>query len=269
MASLVEAAEARQDIYHPDLIQAKERVMQEAEQSRKGGWVVMNADLREAIVKLWEDPAIRAALRDGAYSVEGASALEYFMERHERVLDMDFVVTADDWARSYRRRAGLETVEYEKSRLKFKIHDLRAMVLRGEPRKWIHMFDGASGIYYVVPLDQYDERLYEDYRYNRLEEDIREFDHTINRYAICDIPVFLFFSNIALFREKLLRSPVKVLDRANPENNRWIDYNGPDASGGDAHDAEEAFDAALDYFRDKFVDVNATRNRRKFLSILI
>jgi guanine nucleotide-binding protein G(i) subunit alpha len=84
-------------------------------------------------------------------------------------------------------------------------------------RKWIHCFEYAVSIIFVVDLACYDQYPLEDPCQNGLMETLRHFDAVVNSRWFMRTSVILLLTNVSEFKCKLAHSPFA---------NYWPDYSG-------------------------------------------
>lgn len=76
---------------------------------------------------------------------------------------------------------------------------------RSERRKWIHCFEGVSAILYVMAINEYDEKLFEDESVNRMHESIELFASVCKEKFLKNIPIIVFLNKVDLFMDKILK----------------------------------------------------------------
>ena len=84
-----------------------------------------------------------------------------------------------------------------------------------ERRKWIHFFDGVTGIIFAASLTSYDEVLWFDEDENGMMESLQVFNEQVNNTLWTspvngNIPIFLFLTKSDLFVDKIKRVPLTV-----------------------------------------------------------
>ena len=96
----------------------------------------------------------------------------------------------------------------------------------------------------MAASSEYDQVLFEDSKVNRLTEAISLFTETCNSKWFVNTPMILFLNKKDLFEEKV---KVKSI-RSSPE---FEDYKGE----------EHSYEDGVNYFKDKFLEVNTNPNR--------
>ncbi len=81
---------------------------------------------------------------------------------------------------------------------------------RSERKKWVHCFQDVTAILFVVAMNSYDMRLYEDENVNRMHEAIQLFDEICNSKWFRATALVLFLNKSDLFKEKIEKVDLKV-----------------------------------------------------------
>merc|ERR1711916_159161 len=95
---------------------------------------------------------------------------------------------------------------------------------RNERKKWIHCFDQVTAVIFVAAISEYDQVLYEDNSMGRMDEAVLLFDEICNSKFFKQTSMILFLNKRDLFREKLLKVPIKVSDG---DHERYTNFKGP------------------------------------------
>lgn len=256
--ALLEASDRFVPLANEDLKEAKEAIVKQANgmHSSFQETKLVNDKIREMLVSLWNDEGIRETWEKHQSDIQAQNSLEYFMDHAERVLRPEFEVKEEDWLRARLRTTGILSEEFTISKVKFNVYDVGGQ--RNERRKWIQVFSNVTSVIFVSAINEYDEVLFEDTNVNRLVESLNLFEEMVNHEEFVDAGMILFLNKIDLFREKIMRIPIKHED-ANPMKSRWTDYIGADCVPGmeiDSPEFEQCFEDALDYFTVRFVNLN-------------
>jgi guanine nucleotide-binding protein G(i) subunit alpha len=203
----------------------------------KGG-EVYTEDIHKCVVSLWKESVFKeslAACRTEYHIFDGA---EYFFDDLDRLKPPKYIPNTQDALRCRRKTTGvIEFTCYPqiegKGTVAFKLVDVGGQ--RNERKKWPQFYEGITALMFVVSLNEYDQKCYEDDTTNRMVESIDLFDENTNG-PFKQRPVILFLNKIDLFKEKIQRSPL---------SNTFSDYTG----GGD-------FEKGIDFIRNKFLSTN-------------
>eukprot|EP00761_Pharyngomonas_kirbyi_P003643 gb/GECH01003647.1/.p1 GENE.gb/GECH01003647.1/~~gb/GECH01003647.1/.p1 ORF type:complete len:352 (+),score=62.47 gb/GECH01003647.1/:1-1056(+) len=202
----------------------------------------VNFELDESMAKriktFWEDAAVQQAF-DRRAEFQLFDSCAYFLNDIERLGCDGYVPNQTDVLRCRVKTTAISEMEFTIEKLKFRIVDVGGQ--RTERRKWIHAFDNVTGIIFVVSLSEYDQRLRESKKTNRMMEALSLFDEMCNSVYFKDTPCLIFFNKSDLFDEKIKHTDLKVC---------FPDYNG----GCDR-------DAAIDFIIRKFSKRNRSRKR--------
>ena len=131
-----------------------------------------------------------------------------FFNDIERIGEANYIPTNQDILRCRVRSTGIDEAEFEVTGLEFKMLDVGGQ--RSERRKWIHCFDCVTAVIFCASLSEYDQVLREDQSQNRMKESILLFDEICNSPWFRDTTFLLFLNKTDLFREKIVRVPLKV-----------------------------------------------------------
>ena len=233
---------------------------QRVHNEQDGTAIQMNAELLNCLVGVWKNESVQAAWEQCRGEPEFED-LAYFMNNADRVLQHDSVVSIEDWGHVNLQSTGVDS---HKCSLRvhsiWEIHD--SSRLGCNTKKWQHMFANAKELFYVVPINEYDQGSLGDPGVNAIRSDMDEFANIVNGEFNHDKGIFLIFTNYTMFCEKLRTIPIKVLDSSHPERNRWTDYTGIESMAEATVDAREVADQGIEYFKRKFVERVEGRNYR-------
>jgi len=133
--------------------------------------------------------------------------LQSFFDNIDRIAKADYTPTQDDLLRARARTTGITEITFELSGVHWRMMDVGGQ--RNERKKWIHCFQDVTALIFCVALSEYDMKLYEDERVNRMHESITLFDEICNCQWFGDTSVILFLNKRDLFEEKIKRVDMK------------------------------------------------------------
>ncbi|CAM9999882.1 unnamed protein product, partial [Discosporangium mesarthrocarpum] len=84
---------------------------------------------------------------------------------------------------------------------------------RNERRKWIHCFDNVKAVVFLVGLNGYNQRLFEDSNMNKMQESLKLFKQAsalLSHSLFAPVPVFLFLNKKDIFETMIRRIPLSV-----------------------------------------------------------
>ncbi|KAJ4470241.1 guanine nucleotide binding protein alpha subunit [Lentinula aciculospora] len=194
---------------------------------------VLPEDVANSIRGLWNDPAVKEAVRRSREFQLNDSAVYYF-DSIDRMSASGYVPNDQDILRSRVKTTGITETTFQVGELTYKLFDVGGQ--RSERKKWIHCFENVTALVFLVSLSEYDQMLYEDQNVNRMQEALILFDSICNSKWFIKTSLILFLNKIDLFAEKLPKSPLG-------------DYF-PDYTGGDN------YDAACEFLLQKFKKLN-------------
>jgi len=199
---------------------------------------VFNQKIADSVKSLWGDNAIKQAYeRRNEYHLMDSA--EYCFANIDRMVKPDYCPTVEDVLRVRARTTGIIETTFTVKDVNFRMVDVGGQ--RSERKKWIHCFEDVTAIIYCVALNEYDMKLFEDEKVNRMQESLELFEEIVNSKWFTKTAVILFLNKLDLFKDKIKKVDLKVL---------FPDYNG----GADV-------DAAVKFITEQFIAL--LRNERK------
>lgn len=196
--------------------------------------LVSRTQVAEAITNLWEfDSGIRQCFnRANEFQLETNAA--YHFDNIMKFSDPNYLCSDMDILKGRIKTTGITETSFHIRNCKFKVLDTGGQ--RSERKKWIHCFENITAVLFVLAISEYDQKLFEDERVNRMHEAILLFDTLCHSRWFINTPFILFLNKIDLFETKLVQSPLKKY---------FPDYEGK-------LDVNEA----INYFENKFLGLN-------------
>jgi len=136
------------------------------------------------------------------------SSADYIMANLDRYAAPDFVPSPEDVLRCRARTTGIHEIEFDIESMHFRMVDVGGQ--RSERKKWAHCFEDVTAIIFVVAMDGYDMKLYEDENVNRIQEARKLFDDIVNSKWFQATNIVLFLNKSDLFAEKIKTVDLKV-----------------------------------------------------------
>jgi len=173
----------------------------------KGG-EVYTEDVHKAVVSIASEKIFMeslAACRSDYHIFDGA---EYFFSDLERLKPPKYIPNTQDALRCRRKTTGvIEFTCYPqidgKGTVAFKLVDVGGQ--RNERKKWPQFYVGITALIFVVSLNEFDQKCYEDDTTPRMTESRDLFDENTNG-PFKDRPCILFLNKDDLFREKIAKT---------------------------------------------------------------
>jgi len=195
-------------------------------------------EIAEAVKTLWEDPGIKE-LYARAHEYQLIDSAEYFITSIDRIVKEDYCPSTQDLLRARARTTGITEICFDLSGVHWRMVDVGGQ--RNERKKWIHCFQDVTALIFCVAMSEYDLKLYEDERVNRMHESVTLFEEICNCQWFNDTSVIMFLNKSDLFQEKIKEVDLAVC---------FDDYDGGCN-----------YDKAVEYLKQKFVSLN--RNKQK------
>jgi len=167
----------------------------------------LTSDIRDDLDELWKDSAIRKAwLRHGEFQLHDSSS--YILDNIKRISEPNFMPNFEDVLKCRARTTGIHEMEFTVGKLNFKMVDVGGQ--RSERKKWVHCFQDVTGIIFIVAMNEYDLKLYEDENVNRMHEAIQLFDEICNSQWFLNSSMILFLNKKDLFEEKIKKVDMNI-----------------------------------------------------------
>lgn len=200
--------------------------------------------ITNAIKILWKDTGIQEAYKKRSeYQLPDGAA--YCFENIDRFASKDYVPNETDILRVRARTTGIIETLFKVKDSNFRMVDVGGQ--RSERKKWIHCFQDVTAIIYCCALSEYDMKLFEDEKVNRMEESLELFQEICNSKWFTKTAMILFLNKYDLFKEKITQVDLNIL---------FEDYHG----GRDEK-------AAVEFIQDKFTTLNKNANKKIFVHI--
>jgi len=172
----------------------------------------INASNGKLIAELWKDPGILSVYKRQS-EIQLNDSAAYYFEAIERIMQPDYIPTEQDVLRSRAKTTGIIETEFEIHGIRFKLVDVGGQ--RSERKKWLHCFQDVTAVIFCIAISEYDLKLYEDDKINRMIESLDLFKTTVNNEWLSGAkgpsPAFiLFFNKSDIFREKIKKIDLKT-----------------------------------------------------------
>ena len=169
--------------------------------------MVLDMNMANEILALWHDPAIQKAFENRS-KFQLPDSASHVLENAPRIASPNYVPATDDILRCRARTTGIHEILFKVQMFHFRMVDVGGQ--RSERKKWVHCFQDVTAILFVVAMNSYDMRLYEDENVNRMHEAIQLFDEICNSKWFRQTALVLFLNKSDLFKEKIEKVDLKV-----------------------------------------------------------
>jgi len=169
----------------------------------------------EQYKQFWADPTVKLAWdHRSEFQIYGCA--EYFLDKLDLVSSQGYLPTQQDILQTRVRTTGIVESQFAVDNNKFSLYDVGGQ--RNERKKWIHCFENVSVVIFVVAMSEYDQKLAEDEKTNRMEEALVLFEEICNSVWFKKTSMLLFLNKRDLFETKLQKVPL---------NQYFESYTGP------------------------------------------
>jgi GTPase SAR1 family protein len=183
----------------------------------------------QIIDRLWKTDAIQTVYNERA-NYQLFDSAGYVLDKVMTYASKDWVPDENDIVHARVRTTGIVQKELKIEGNTFHIYDVGGQ--RNERKKWIHCFQDVTAVLFLVAISEYDQKLFEDEKVNRMDEALNLFDEITNMKWFRETPIILFLNKRDLFAEKIQKVPLTVWD--------------PD------YDGTNSYDEATDYITEVF-----------------
>lgn len=165
------------------------------------------SDFRKLLSGLWADQGIREAFeRRAEYHLP--DSMGYFYDHIDRISVADYVPTQQDILYCRKTTKGINEFRMFIERVPFLFVDVGGQ--RTQRQKWFQCFDKVTAILFLASSSEFDQKLFEDKRVNRLEESRNIFDTIVNHRTFAQVSVILFLNKMDLLEDKVMRKKVDI-----------------------------------------------------------
>lgn len=169
----------------------------------------------------------------------------YLTEHIDRLCSPQYIPTQEDVLRCRARTTGIIELDFMIESQKFRVIDVGGQ--RSERKKWIHVFEGVMAIIFCVALNEYDQKLYEDEKVNRMHEAVELFEEICNSEWFVKTDIILFLNKDDLFRTKIAQVDLNICF--------------PEYAGG------KDYDKAITFVKEKFLLLNRNTSKQIFTKV--
>ncbi|KAL0096699.1 G protein alpha subunit [Phycomyces blakesleeanus] len=198
-------------------------------------------EVTTAIRILWKDSNLQSVFEVSREYQLNDSA-KYYFDSIDRIGESNYIPTDQDVLRTRIKTTGITETTFVIGTFTYRMFDVGGQ--RSERKKWIHCFENVTSIIFMVALSEYDQVLIEDETVNRMDEGLTLFNSICNSKWFIKTSIILFLNKIDIFREKLLKHPLKE---------KFPDYDGPNQ-----------FEPASDYILNQFVHLNQSKTKQLY-----
>ncbi|KAF8784507.1 Guanine nucleotide-binding protein G(o) like protein [Argiope bruennichi] len=159
-----------------------------------------NLQVFEAMKRIWADGSIQATFaRRNEYQL--MDNVEYFFNDLDRLADDDYEPTDRDIVLTHIRTTGITRISIVFDDLRFELIDVAGH--RAERRKWVNCFQNIDAMIYCCAISEFDQKLNEDNRTNRLEDSYALLNSLYQSRWLHNTVVIMFWTKKDLFDMKI------------------------------------------------------------------
>jgi len=226
-----------------DLIPSKEFIEgldQKSVQCQPGQ--AIDPDIVRHISNLWQCEPMQTMWRDRFDELQQPNCASNFLDRMVEIGAAQYLPSFHDVLACRVSTTGIVETDFNAQEERFRMFDVGGQ--KNERRKWIHSFEHVNLLIFVVAIDQYNQKMYEDKTKNRITDSLELFENISSNKWFKDKDIVLFLNRSDLFKQKIQTIPLTVCEE-------FLDYKG---KLGDWEEAAAAIKA-------KFLDRNQNKDR--------
>lgn len=167
----------------------------------------ISQEIANDIKNLWADPGIQEAFKQSA-KYQLIDSAEYYFNSIDRLASPDYQPDDQDVLRSRAKTTGIIEIEFEVEKTHFRMVDVGGQ--RSERKKWMHCFQDVTAVIFCVAMSEYDLKLQEDDKTNRMHESLKLFKEICNSKWFGETSMILFLNKKDLFAEKIQKVDLKM-----------------------------------------------------------
>lgn len=174
----------------------------------------LTQDIASKIKVLWTDAGIQETLAKRHY-FQIHDNVDYFFNKIEVIASPKYEPNFDDYLRIRTRSTGFAQTRLTADIDRFGKHIFEFTDVggqRSERKKWMKfIYEDINAVLYIIAISDYDLKLFEDNKTNRLVEAINLFKTImIKGKFFTNKSVLLFFNKYDLFKAKIKNTPITV-----------------------------------------------------------
>eukprot|EP01089_Gocevia_fonbrunei_P001772 TRINITY_DN1167_c0_g1_i1.p1 TRINITY_DN1167_c0_g1~~TRINITY_DN1167_c0_g1_i1.p1 ORF type:complete len:355 (-),score=57.67 TRINITY_DN1167_c0_g1_i1:147-1211(-) len=167
----------------------------------------LTQDLAQTIKTLWADGGIKESYsRSAEFQLNDSSG--YYFNKIDELVKHDYSPSEQDVLRSRAKTTGIIETEFTIDTTKFKMVDVGGQ--RSERKKWMHCFQDVTSVIFCVAMSEYNLKMYEDDKTNRMHDSLDLFHQICNNRWFVNTAIILFLNKRDLFAEKIQQVDLNV-----------------------------------------------------------
>lgn len=167
-----------------------------------------SADLSEPMFQLYA-PSVKALWQDGAIrkayerrsEFQLIESVKYFFDNIDRLLQKSYTPTLADILHARKATKGIVEYDIDIKGIPFKFVDVGGQ--RSQRQKWFQCFDSVTSILFLASSSEFDQKLMEDRRTNRVVESVNIFETIVKNRSFLNVSIILFLNKTDLLEEKI------------------------------------------------------------------
>ncbi|KAJ3445597.1 guanine nucleotide-binding protein g(o) subunit alpha [Anaeramoeba flamelloides] len=161
---------------------------------------ILSKKMVHCIVTLWSDPALKTAYKN-RFNFQIPDNANVYLDNTLEISKHGYIPNNQDILGCRIPTTGINEISFHVKNFIWTIIDVGGQ--RNERRKWIHQFEEVLLLIFIVAINEYNQRLFEDETVNRLQESLKLFTKMVNNEYFRHKNCILLFNKMDLFEEKI------------------------------------------------------------------
>ncbi|KAJ3432070.1 g protein alpha i subunit [Anaeramoeba flamelloides] len=171
----------------------------------------------DTLKQLWQDHSIQTVWNNRC-EIQVPENLDYYFNKIEKFCNPNFKPTNEDIVLFRIPTTGIVKINFHSQDTKWEIIDVGGQ--RSERRKWIHHFEDVNLVFFIVAINEFNKKLYEDETINRMNESITLCKNILNNKYFKKTDCSLVFTKTDLLKRSLEKTEFNMYyPKYNRENN--------------------------------------------------
>ncbi|KAJ6252106.1 guanine nucleotide-binding protein g(o) subunit alpha [Anaeramoeba flamelloides] len=195
-------------------------------------------EIAQLIKTLWEDAAMKKCFLQ-RHKIQLPASAGYFLDRISEIADEYYKPNKNDILFCRIPTTGVKELKIEINGYTWNLVDVGGQ--RSERRKWVHYFDDVDILIFVIALDGYAEKLFENHLVNRMSESISVFENIVNNNYFRKKDLVILYNKTDIFKQNLTKIPIK---------STFPEYKG-----------KNTYEEGSEFFKEKFMKCIIKKNQ--------
>jgi len=195
---IVTLARRLSDVVPPELVASREFVeVIDTKSCQVPPGQAIDPQIVKHISGLWQCDAMQTLWREKFDELQCPNCAQMFLDRITEISSEQYLPSFQDILACRVSTTGIVETDFSCEDEKFRMLDVGGQ--KNERRKWIHSFEHVNLLIFVVAIDQYNQKMFEDKTKNRITDSLELFENTVSNKYFKDKDIVLFLNRSDLF----------------------------------------------------------------------